>query len=727
MFDGAQKAQYMDGHREKFIRLEESSPRSSVPSEVGGGSTLRFSMPGFGYGSFNALRSFLSGVRKGSGSLKSLRQSLTSGAPKTAFAEDLKSLKKSIFDPQDKFLFRMNWVFFSSCIIAVAVDPLFFFLPILNINKDGTPFCIGIDKKLAVASTIIRTVIDSIYFIRMILQFRTAYVAPSSRVFGTGELVIDPVPIAMRYIKSYFIMDLFALLPLPQIVVWRYLHISDGPDVLTTKNALVWVVLVQYIPRLLRIFPVTTDLKRTAGVFIETAWAGAAYYLLWFMLAGHNVGTLWYFLTIEREDDCWHSYCHFKDGCYSNYLYCSDNQPGKYYSWLSSTQVFNQCNGNQTANPFNFGIYQQALVSGILGPGNFISKLCYCFWWGLQNLSTLGQGLLTSTYPGEVLFSIAICVLGLILFALLIGNMQSYLQSVAIRLEEMRVKKRDAEQWMHHRSLPPDIRHRVRRYERYRWLETRGVDEESLVQTLPKDLRRDIKRHLCLGLVKRVPLFENMDERLLDAICERLRPALYTENEYILREGDPVDEMHFILHGCLESVTTDGGRSGFFNKVQLKEGSFCGDELLTWALDPKSGANFPASSRTVKALTEVEAFALCAEELKFVASQFRRLHSRQVQHTFRFYSQQWRTWGACFIQAAWRRYYKRKMAEQRRKEEEAASRPSSSHPSLAATIYASRFAANAMRGVHRLRSKAVPAIVRLPKPPEPDFGVDDAD
>jgi hypothetical protein len=32
---------------------------------------------------------------------------------------------------------------------------------------------------------------------------------------------------------------------------------------------------------------VTKDLKRTAGVFIETAWAGAGYYLLWFMLAGH--------------------------------------------------------------------------------------------------------------------------------------------------------------------------------------------------------------------------------------------------------------------------------------------------------------------------------------------------------------------------------------------------------------------------------------------------------
>ncbi|WVZ87408.1 hypothetical protein U9M48_034046 [Paspalum notatum var. saurae] len=736
MFDNAQKAQFMDGHRERFIRLDESSPRSSVPSEVGGRSTLRFSMPGFGYGSFTALRSLLSGVRKSSGRLKSLRQTLTSGAPKTAFAEDLKSYKRNIFDPHDKFLFHMNWVFFYSCLFAVAVDPLFFFLPVIGSNSSNNSKCIDIDKKLAVTSTIIRTVIDSVYLIRVCLQFRTAYVAPSSRVFATGELVIDPMLIAKRYLKSYFVMDVVALLPLPQftlnyvgggqqIVVWRYLNLPDGPDVPSTKTALVWVVLVQYIPRLLRIFPVTTDLKRTAGVFIETAWAGAAYYLLWFMLAGHNVGTLWYFLTIEREDDCWHLYCDSNAGCNSSYLYCSNNHPGNYDSWLSSTQTFNQCDGQP--GPFNFGIYQQALVSGILDPGNFISKLCYCFWWGLQNLSTLGQGLVTSTYPGEVLFSIAICVLGLILFALLIGNMQSYLQSVAIRLEEMRVKKRDAEQWMHHRSLPPEIRHRVRRYERYRWLETRGVDEESLVQTLPKDLRRDIKRHLCLGLVKEVPLFKNMDERLLDAICERLRPALYTENEFILREGDPVDEMHFILHGCLESVTTDGGRSGFFNKVQLKEGSFCGDELLTWALDPKSAANFPVSSRTVKALTEVEAFALNAEELKFVASQFRRLHSRQVQHTFRFYSQQWRTWAACFIQAAWRRYYKRKMAEQRRKEEEAASRPSSSHPSLGATIYASRFAANAMRGVHRLRSKAVPAIVRMPKPPEPDFGADDAD
>ncbi|KAK3037889.1 hypothetical protein RJ639_032119 [Escallonia herrerae] len=65
----------------------------------------------------------------------------------------------------------------------------------------------------------------------------------------------------------------------------------------------------------------------------------------------------------------------------------------------------------------------------------------------------------------------------------------------------------------------------------------------------------------------------------------------------------------------------------------------------------------------VKALVEVEAFALRAEDFKFVANQFRCLHSKKLQHTFRFYSHHWRTWAACFIQAAWRRYKRRMTAK----------------------------------------------------------------
>lgn len=240
--------------------------------------------------------------------------------------------------------------------------------------------------------------------------------------------------------------------------------------------------------------------------------------------------------------------------------------------------------------------------------------------------------------------------------------MQSFLQSTTARLEEWRIKRKDTEEWMSHRQLPVELRETVRKYDEYKWLATRGVDEEAILRCLPMDLRRDIKRHICLDLVRRVPLFDQMEERMLDAICERLRPALFTDRRCLVREQDPVNEMFFIIRGHLDSSTTNGGQAGFFNTCRIGPGDFCGEELLTWAIDPRKAViNLPSSTRTVMTVSEVEAFALVADDLMFVAVQYRRLHSKQLTHKFKFYSHQWRTWAACFVQAAWRRRKRRKV------------------------------------------------------------------
>ncbi len=81
------------------------------------------------------------------------------------------------------------------------------------------------------------------------------------------------------------------------------------------------------------------------------------------------------------------------------------------------------------------------------------------------------------------------------------------MQSTTARLEEWRIRRKDTEEWMSHRQLPPELQERVRRFVQYKWRATRGVDEESILKSLPLDLRRQIQRHLCLALVRRVSLF----------------------------------------------------------------------------------------------------------------------------------------------------------------------------------------------------------------------------
>ena len=74
----------------------------------------------------------------------------------------------------------------------------------------------------------------------------------------------------------------------------------------------------------------------------------------------------------------------------------------------------------------------------------------------------------------------------------------------------MRINRRDIEHWMAHRMLPEDLRQRIRRYDQYKWQLNRGVKEEELITNLPKDLRKDIKRHLCLSLLKKVSSFQTL-------------------------------------------------------------------------------------------------------------------------------------------------------------------------------------------------------------------------
>ncbi|GKD01577.1 cyclic nucleotide-gated ion channel 1-like protein [Tanacetum coccineum] len=297
-------------------------------------------------------------------------------------------------------------------------------------------------------------------------------------------------------------------------------------------------------------------------------------------------------------------------------------------------------------------------------------------------------------------------------------------------MEEMKEKRREAEDLMSHISLPEELRQHVRRHKQLKWKITKGVELDSFLRDLPRDLRRDIKSHLCLPSLMKVPLFKIMDEHLLDAMCDRLKRVIYTKNSYLVREGDPVPEMLFITRGDVISITTDGGRTGFFNSIDLKAGDFCGDEILTWALDSKRQRH-PFSTRTVKAVTDVEAFALVADELLFVASQFRHLHNRLVQHTFRFYSQQWRTWAACYIQHAWRKHCKRKLEKLLEEENKRllvalATGRETSTLSVGAAIYVSRFSSNTLhilkqKHMHYQQVSRPKFELSLTKPAQPYF------
>nr|PNR26567.1 hypothetical protein PHYPA_030047 [Physcomitrium patens] len=242
---------------------------------------------------------------------------------------DSKSGKKTNLDPTSVSLQRWNTVFMASCLVAISVDPLFYYLPYFDDRYN----CIGISDGLKESATEFR------------IQFKTAYIAPSSRVFGRGDLVTDPKKIATRYLRKTFWVDLVAVLPIPQISIstQHTMHVERiGDRSRDSKNELL-----------------SSNTRDKEGAFM-------------------------YMMAAEREQKCWAGVCANEALCQPKFLGCASLAiPGR-EAWLASTVGAEDF----SVDNFNYGIFNVGMANNITAT-NFITRYFYSLWLCLLGLRTV--------------------------------------------------------------------------------------------------------------------------------------------------------------------------------------------------------------------------------------------------------------------------------------------------------------------------------------------------
>ncbi|PIA63936.1 hypothetical protein AQUCO_00201332v1 [Aquilegia coerulea] len=409
----------------------------------------------------------------------------------------LGSCVPGIMNPHAKVVQQWNKFFVISCLVSIFIDPLFFFL--LSVEKKNK--CIALDWPMALTLAVVRSITDFIYLLHMLLQFRLAYIAPESTVVGAGELVDQPKKIALHYLYGSFSIDVFVVLPLPQFVILFIFPAYFGSSPANyEKNLLRATVLLQYFPRFYRFLPLLSG-SSASGFIFETASANFVLNIFICALAGHVIGSCWYLFGLQRVNQC------LQDACDKSSLkyYCKrfidcgrqDHMEPERSNWINYpnfTDCFN------TKGHFSYGIYEQAVELTTIP--SIITRYMYSFFWGFQQISTLAGNQVPSYFIWEIIFSICIVALGLFLFALLVGNMMNFLQALGRRRLEMQLRRHDVEQWMSHRRLPAKLRRQVRQSERFYWSATRGVNEEVLLENMPEDIQREIRRHLFTFIKK---------------------------------------------------------------------------------------------------------------------------------------------------------------------------------------------------------------------------------
>ncbi|KAD0176508.1 hypothetical protein FH972_027276 [Carpinus fangiana] len=196
--------------------------------------------------------------------------------------------------------------------------------------------------------------------------------------------------------------------------------------------------------------------------------------------------------------------------------------------------------------------------------------------------------------------------------------------------EEIRIKmipiRLEIEAWMARDHLPDNMKEQIINFIQHRLEQNKDFDIEKPILHLSKDLTTEIKRHICLPLLKKVVpnLAIQGDQNLLEQICESLKPKYYNEDIYILQVGEPL-MMLFFTQGSVCCFKTSNGenRMGMDSDAQyIEKYEIWGEELLEWGFNCSSAHKklVPISTKIVKTTSKVEAFALTANDLKKLLS-----------------------------------------------------------------------------------------------------------
>ncbi|TQE06742.1 hypothetical protein C1H46_007611 [Malus baccata] len=533
----------------------------------------------------------------------------------------------------------MNRIFVIACMVAISIDPLFLYIPII----DGESKCLGVDKKLRIVALLFRSLIDITYILHITFQIRQAIKSsspdhqshPNEQTITWKVKCFDLFESLHKIFEKLswpsIIIDVLAVLPIPQVLMGAVDFKMGGSRYLDKIKIVNVFLLVQYLPMLYGIYQVDRKFRKNTSV-----WIKGAFYFFLYILSSHILGAFWYLFSIQRETDCWHQACRNTAGCKLSF-YCDDNVPTNVTTLLTEfcpTSLIN-------STVFDFGMFSNGIESGNTGPINFLTKLFYSWWWGLLNLSNFGTSLQTSSYVWESLFAILISTIGLLLISYLIGNVQ---EEKKVQEPKLKIIEEGLRLWAFKNNLPQHLEKEVIKNIKQAIELDKDADVENLFSLLPWRTRRTLKRFLFMNRMMAIPRLKNMDDKVLKMICDYLKPVVYPQNTIIRRMGEPFDSILFVAEGTVWVYsTTDRSQQIGKMKQFLQKGDIYGaEELLSWATSHSSSLSFvdlPFSTENVKCHTKVQGFALSAMDLQAIVSNCGHLWSpsnsdeAEVPHT----------------------------------------------------------------------------------------------
>lgn len=419
---------------------------------------------------------------------------------------------------------------------------------------------------------------DFIYLLDMIANSRTGYLEQ-------GILVRDKTRLARHYISSFaFKLDILSILPTDL----SYIYLPKRCQ----SNHVPCAIIVR-LNRLLRF-------HRLAQFFDRTESATN------FPFAFRISKLIFYILVIIHWNACIYFAISYAIGFGSDrWVYQPSSMGDLSHLYrpksggIVSRELFHEWSERVTSEP---QITDNYLESNMIDPSSdanmlndsLVHQYIFCFYWSTLTLTTIGEVPMPER-DEEYLFVVIDFLIGLLIFATIVGNIGSMITNMNAARAEFQHKMDSVKQWMKFRKVNKELEDRIIKWFDYLWDNRQTLDEDAVTAILPDRLKAETAIHVHLETLKRVQLFQDCEPGLLVQLVLKLKLQVFSPGDFICRVGDVGKEMYIVKRGELNVLSEDC--QTVYGK--LTDGSVFGELSILNISGVKTGNRRTANVRSV--------------------------------------------------------------------------------------------------------------------------------
>eukprot|EP00794_Sanderia_malayensis_P003390 gene3391-3880_t len=404
---------------------------------------------------------------------------------------------------------------------------------------------------------VINGTFDVIFLLDIFFNFFTGIPDPEDEHLT----ILDRKEIRKRYLRSWFILDLFSSLPFDYVFFFFHSsssHNHSGQTLLKASRGFKIFKLTKMLGllRLLRLSRLLRYMRKFEEITNITSSHLRIIKLIGLMLLlSHWNGCMQYLVPYLQD---------FPDNCWVARYNLKDSSVWDKYSWA----VFK----------------------------------------AMSHMLSIGYGRFPPNSTTETWMILISMTVGGAFYATFIGGISTLSMAIDSSGRQYCEKIEQVNEYLKYRNIPRNLREQVHQYYEHRF-QRKCFDEEQILKEISPRLREKILMRNLGGLLRDVPFFKRASAEFLDQLVILLQFEVYLPGDLICKRGRKGDRMYFIEHGVVEVLAVDDSVA-----AQLSKGSHFG-EICILSKDVRRTA-------TVRASTKCDVYALTREHYNIVVEEY---------------------------------------------------------------------------------------------------------